>query len=425
MEQTLGSRLRHAWNAFRNRDPTEQFKDIGASYYYRPDRVRLTRGNERSIVTSIYNRIAIDVASIDIKHCRLDDNERFVSEIDSNLNSCLTLEANIDQTARAFRQDIVMSMFDEGCVAIVPVDTTLDPNKTNSYDILTMRTGKILEWYPQHVKVRVYNEKTGKKEDIILPKSTVGIIENPLYSIINEPNSTMQRLIRKLSLLDITDEQTASGKLDLIIQLPYVIKTEARRQQAENRRKDIEMQLASSKYGIAYTDGTERITQLNRSVENNLLKQIESLTSTLYSQLGITQAILDGTADEKTMLNYNNRTIEPIVSAIVDEMKRKFLTKTARSQKQTILFFRDPFKLVPVNDIAEIADKFTRNEITTSNEIRQIIGLKPSDDPKADQLINSNIRQPGTEEMSIGESQPVPFSQRLYSDISEEYSEGG
>lgn len=425
MEQTLGSRLRHAWNAFRNRDPTDQFKDIGASYYYRPDRVRLTRGNERSIVTSIYNRIAIDVASIDIKHCRLDDNERFVSEIDSNLNSCLTLEANIDQTARAFRQDIVMSMFDEGCVAIVPVDTTLDPNKTNSYDILTMRTGKILEWYPQHVKVRVYNEKTGRKEDITLPKSTVGIIENPLYSIINEPNSTMQRLIRKLSLLDITDEQTASGKLDLIIQLPYVIKTEARRQQAENRRKDIEMQLASSKYGIAYTDGTERITQLNRSVENNLLKQIESLTSTLYSQLGITQAILDGTADEKTMLNYNNRTIEPIVSAIVDEMKRKFLTKTARSQKQTILFFRDPFKLVPVNDIAEIADKFTRNEITTSNEIRQIIGLKPSDDPKADQLINSNIRQPGTEEMSIGESQPVPFSQRLYSDISEEYSEGG
>ena len=425
MEQTLGSRLRHAWNAFRNRDPTDQFKDIGASYYYRPDRVRLSRGNERSIVTSIYNRIAIDVASIDIKHCRLDDNERFVSEIDSNLNSCLTLEANIDQTARAFRQDIVMSMFDEGCVAIVPVDTTLDPNKTNSYDILSMRTGKILEWYPQHVKVRVYNEKTGKKEDITVPKSTVGIIENPLYSIINEPNSTMQRLIRKLSLLDITDEQTASGKLDLIIQLPYVIKTEARRQQAENRRKDIEMQLASSKYGIAYTDGTERITQLNRSVENNLLKQIESLTSTLYSQLGITQAILDGTADEKTMLNYNNRTIEPIVSAIVDEMKRKFLTKTARSQKQTILFFRDPFKLVPVNDIAEIADKFTRNEITTSNEIRQIIGLKPSDDPKADQLINSNIRQPGTEEMSIGESQPVPFSQRLYSDISKEYSEGG
>lgn len=443
MEQTLGSRLRHAWNAFRNRDPTEQFRDVGPGYYYRPDRVRLTRGNERSIVTSIYNRIAIDVASVDIKHCRLDDNERIVSEIDSGLNSCLKLEANLDQTARVFKQDIVMSMFDEGCVAIVPVDTTLDPNKTNSYDILSMRTGKILEWYPQHVKVRVYNEKTGKKEDITVPKSTVGIIENPLYAIINEPNSTMQRLIRKLSLLDITDEQTASGKLDLIIQLPYVIKTEARRQQAENRRKDIEMQLASSKYGIAYTDGTERITQLNRSVENNLLKQIESLTSTLYSQLGITQAILDGTADEKTMLNYNNRTIEPIVSAIVDEMKRKFLTKTARSQKQTILFFRDPFKLVPVNDIAEIADKFTRNEILTSNEIRQIIGLKPSDDPKADQLINSNIAQPnqGMEmpaedpyaEEQYGDEVPyeeesedsVPLGQRPYSEIAKEFNEGG
>ncbi len=443
MEQTFGSRLRHAWNAFRNRDPTEQFRDVGPGYYYRPDRVRLTRGNERSIVTSIYNRIAIDVASVDIKHCRLDDNGRFMSEIDSDLNSCLTLEANLDQTARAFKQDIVMSMFDEGCVAIVPVDTTLDPNKTSSYDILTMRTGKILEWYPQHVKVRVYNEKTGKKEDITVPKSSVGIIENPLYAIINEPNSTMQRLIRKLSLLDITDEQTASGKLDLIIQLPYVIKTEARRQQAENRRKDIEMQLASSKYGIAYTDGTERITQLNRSVENNLLKQIESLTSTLYSQLGITQAILDGTADEKTMLNYNNRTIEPIVSAIVDEMKRKFLTKTARSQKQTILFFRDPFKLVPVNDIAEIADKFTRNEILTSNEIRQIIGLKPSDDPKADQLINSNISQPnqGIEmpvedpyaEEPYGDEVPyeedtedsIPLGQRPYSEISKKFNEGG
>ena len=336
-----------------------------------------------------------------------------------------------------------MSMFDEGCVAIVPVDTTLDPNKTNSYDILTMRTGKILEWYPQHVKVSVYNEKIGKKEDITVPKSAVGIVENPLYSIINEPNSTMQRLIRKLSLLDITDEQTASGKLDLIIQLPYVIKTEARRQQAENRRKDIEMQLASSKYGIAYTDGTEHITQLNRSVENNLLKQIESLTSTLYSQLGITQAILDGTADEKTMLNYNNRTIEPIVSAIVDEMKRKFLTKTARSQKQTILFFRDPFKLVPVNDIAEIADKFTRNEILTSNEIRQIIGLKPSDDPKADQLINSNISQPNQgiempveepyaeepygEEVPYGEDteDSIPLGQRPYSEISKKFNEGG
>ena len=443
MEQTLGSRLRHAWNAFRNRDPTEEFRDVGQGYYYRPDRVRLTRGNERSIVTSIYNRIAIDVASVDIKHCRLDDNGRFISEIDSDLNSCLTLEANLDQTARAFKQDIVMSMFDEGCVAIVPVDTTLDPNKTSSYDILTMRTGKILEWYPQHVKVRVYNEKTGKKEDITVPKSSVGIIENPLYAIINEPNSTMQRLIRKLSLLDITDEQTASGKLDLIIQLPYVIKTEARRQQAENRRKDIEMQLASSKYGIAYTDGTEHITQLNRSVENNLLKQIESLTSTLYSQLGITQAILDGTADEKTMLNYNNRTIEPIVSAIVDEMKRKFLTKTARSQNQSILSFRDPFKLVPVNNIADIADKFTRNEVLTSNEIRQIIGFKPSDDPKADQLINSNISQPnqGMEmpvedpyaEEPYGDEVPyeeesedsIPLGQRPYSEIAKKFNEGG
>ena len=417
MEQTLGSRLRHAWNAFRNRDPTDQYRDIGSGYYYRPDRVRLTGGNERSIVTSIYNRIALDVAAVDIKHCKIDENGHFISEVNSNLNSCLTLEANLDQTARAFKQDIIMSMLDEGCVAIVLVDTTLDPNVTNSYDILSMRTGKILEWYPMHVKVRVYNEKTGRKEDIILPKSDIGIIENPLYAIINEPNSTMQRLIRKLSLLDITDEQTASGKLDLIIQLPYVIKTEARRQQAENRRKDIEMQLASSKYGIAYTDGTEHITQLNRSVENNLLKQIESLTSTLYSQLGITQSILDGTADEKTMLNYNNRTIEPFVSAIVDEMKRKFLTKTARSQKQTIMYFRDPFKLVPVNDIAEIADKFSRNEILSSNEIRQIIGIKPSDDPKADELVNANIRQP--DEVVNGDHKKVSEDSVSYSKLNE------
>lgn len=393
MDQTFGSRLKHAWNAFRNRDPTSLYRDYGDSYSYRPDRVRFTRGNERTIVTSIYNRIALDVAAVDIKHCLLDDSGRFVKEIDSSLNSCLTLEANLDQTSRAFIQDIVMSMLGEGCVAIVPTDTTLDPEKTNSYDILTMRTGKILEWYPYHIKVRVYNERTGKKEEIVRPKSTVGIIENPLYAVINEPNSTMQRLIRKLSLLDITDEQTASGKLDLIIQLPYIIKSEARRQQADQRRKDIEMQLAGSKYGIAYTDGTEKITQLNRSLDNNLLKQIESLTDTLYSQIGITQSILDGTADEKTMLNYNNRTIEPIVSAIVNELKRKFLSKTARSRNQSILFFRDPFKLVPVNDIAEIADKFTRNEILTSNEVRQIIGFKPSNDPKADQLINSNIAQ--------------------------------
>ena len=390
----LFNRLKHGWNAFvNNRDPT-YMPDLGVSYSYRPDRPRLTRGNERSIVTSVYNRIALDVAAIDILHCKLDNNNRFVSVIPSKLNNCLSLDSNIDQTGRAFKQDIVMSMLDEGCVAIVPTVTTFNPEVTGSFDIETMRTGKILEWYPAHVKVRVYNEKTGNKEDIILPKNSVSIIENPLYAVINESNSTMQRLIRKLSLLDVTDEQTASGKLDLIIQLPYVIKTEARRQQAEARRKDIEMQLASSKYGIAYADGTERITQLNRSVENNLMKQVEYLTNLLFSQLGITQTILDGTADEKTMLNYYSRTIEPIVSAIVDEMNRKFLTKTARTQKQKILFFRDPFKLVPVNDIAEIADKFTRNEILTSNEIRQIVGFKPSKDPKADQLINSNLNHP-------------------------------
>lgn len=396
-------RVQRGWNAFRNRDPTPNYRDMGISYSYRPDRIRLTRGNERSIVTSIFNRIALDASSVNIKHCKLDENERFVSVVNSGLNSCLNLEANIDQTGRAFMQDVVMSMLDEGCVAIVPTDTSFDPNITSSYDILSLRTGKILEWYPDKVKVRAYNEHTGKKEDIIVKKSTVAIVENPLYAVINEPNSTMQRLIRKLSLLDITDEQTASGKLDLIIQLPYVIKTEARRQQADQRRKDIEMQLAGSKYGIAYTDGTEKITQLNRSLENNLLKQVESLTNTLYSQLGITQTILDGTADEKTMLNYHSRTIEPIVSAIVDEMKRKFLTKTARTQHQSIMFFRDPFKLVPVNNIAEIADKFTRNEILTSNEIRQIIGMKPSDDPKADELINSNIAQPQNGEYMMDE----------------------
>ena len=392
MEISFGSRLKHAWNAFvNNRDPTYS---QGISYSYRPDRPRFTRGNERSIVTSVYNRIALDAAAINIKHCRLDDNDRLIEVLDSGLNSCLNLEANVDQTGRAFIQDCVMSMLDEGCVAIIPIETTLDPTITKSYDILSMRTGKILEWYPDKVKVRVYNDRTGRREDIILPKSTVGIVENPLYAVINEPNSTMQRLIRKLALLDVTDEQTASGKLDLIIQLPYVIKTEARRQQAENRRKDIEMQLAGSKYGIAYTDGTEKITQLNRSVENNLMKQIEYLTNLLFSQLGLTQTILDGTADDKTMLNYYSRTIEPIVSAIVDEMKRKFLSKTARSQKQSIVYFRDPFKLVPVNDMAEIADKFTRNEILTSNEVRQIVGMRPSKDPKADQLVNSNIRQP-------------------------------
>ena len=393
MEIAFGSRLKHAWNAFLNRDPTSDYKSYGVSYSYRPDRPHLTRGNERSIVTSIFNRIALDVAAIDFKHCKMDDNGQYSDTVNSGLNNCLSLEANIDQTGRAFIQDVVMSMLDEGCVAMVPVDTTLNPEITNSYDIITMRTGKILEWRPAHVKVRVYNEKTGNKEDIIVPKNMVSIIENPLFAVINEPNSTMQRLIRKLSLLDVTDEQTASGKLDLIIQLPYVIKTDARRKQAESRRKDIEAQLSGSKYGIAYTDGTEKITQLNRSLENNLMKQIEYLTNLLFSQLGITQSILDGTADEQTMLNYYNRSIQPIVSAITDEMKRKFLTKTARSQHQTITAFRDPFKLVPVNNISEIADKFTRNEILTSNEIRQIIGMKPSKDPKADQLINSNISQ--------------------------------
>ena len=388
-------RLQHGWNAFvKNRDPTPSYAYYGDSYFYRPDRPRFTRGNERTITTSVYNRIALDVASIDVKHCRIDDNGRFKSEITSGLNTCLNLEANLDQTGRAFRQDVVMSMLDEGCIAIVPIETTIDPKVSESYDISSMRVGKILEWYPAHVKVRVYNEKIGKKKDIVVPKKTVGIVENPLFAVINEPNSTMQRLIRKLALLDQIDEQSGSGKLDLIIQLPYVIKTEARRNQAEDRRKDIERQLSGSKYGIAYTDGTERITQLNRPVENNLMKQIEYLTSMLYSQLGITQTILDGTADDKTMLNYYSRTVEPIISAIVDEMKRKFLSKTARTQGQTILFFRNPFKLVPVNDIAEIADKFSRNEIMTSNEIRQVIGMMPSDDPKADQLVNSNIRQP-------------------------------
>ena len=393
MEESFGSRLKHAWNAFFSRDPTYEFQDAGPSYSYRPDRPRFTRGNERSIVTSVYNRIALDVAAINIQHVRLDENGRFLSMIDSGLNNCLTLEANIDQTSRAFIQDVVISMFDEGCVAIVPVDTSANPEITGSYDIQTMRTGQILEWHPRHVKVRVYNDRTGQREDLLLSKETVAIIENPLYAVINEPNSTMQRLIRKLNLLDVVDEQTSAGKLDLIIQLPYIIKTEARRQQAEKRRRDIEDQLAGSKYGIAYADGTERITQLNRPVENNLMKQIEYLTSMLYSQLGITISILDGSADDKTMLNYYNRTVEPIVSAIVDAMKRTFLTKTARSQYQSIWFFRDPFKLVPVADLAEIADKFTRNEIMTSNEIRQIVGMKPSDDPDADRLKNSNINE--------------------------------
>lgn len=414
MELNFGSRLMHAWNAFTNRDPTYP-RTLGDSYYHRPDRVQFTRGNERSIATAVYNRIAMDVAAVEIRHVKLDENMRYSSDIDSGLNKCLNLEANIDQTGRAFIQDVVMSMLDEGCVAIVPVDTSMDPTVSGSYSIDSMRTGKIVQWYPQHVKVRLYNDRTGKKQEVTLPKSTVAIIENPLYAVINEPNSTMQRLIRKLSLLDVTDEQTASGKLDLIIQLPYVIKTQSKRDEAERRRKEIERQLAGSKYGIAYADGTERITQLNRSVENNLMKQIEYLTEMLYSQLGITQTVMDGTADEKTMLNYNNRSIEPIVSAIVDELKRKFLTKTARSQGQSIMMFRDPFKLVPVNNIAEIADKFTRNEIMTSNEFRQVIGMKPSDDPKADQLVNANISQP-KEEYEEQEIQDMQEQEERYNE---------
>ena len=396
----IRDRLQHAWNAFVYNDNSyTNPQNLGGFSTYKPDRVHFSRGVEKSIVTSVYNRLALDVSSIAIKHVRLDDNGRYIEEINSGLQNCLNLEANIDQTGRAFLQDVVMSMLDEGCVAIVPVDTTVNPAVSGSYEINTMRTGKILEWYPAHVRVRVYNERKGIHEEITLPKSSVAIIENPLYAVINEPNSTMQRLIRKLNLLDVVDEQTSSGKLDLIIQLPYVIKSEARRKQAEERRKDIEMQLSGSKYGIAYTDGTERITQLNRPAENNLMKQVEYLTSMLYSQLGLTQSIMDGSADEKTMLNYYNRTVEPIVSAIVDEIKRKFLTKTARAQKQSIMFFRDPFKLVPVENIAEIADKFTRNEIMTSNEIRQIVGMMPSKDPGADELRNKNLNQ-SNEEMN-------------------------
>ena len=410
MELTISSRLKRAWNAFtKNRDPTDMYynhhyQDVGMGYVYRPDRVRFSRGNEKTIVTSVYNRIALDVASIAIKHCRIDKNGRYVEDIKSSLNDCLSIEANLDQTGRSFIQEVVMSMFDEGVIAIVPVDTTDDPRKTTSYDILSMRTGKILEWYPAHVKVRVYNDRTGKKDDIILPKKSVAIVENPLYAVINEPNSTMKRLVRKLSILDAIDEQSGSGKLDLIIQLPYVIKSEARKDQAEKRRKDIENQLKGP-YGIAYTDGTERITQLNRPVENNLMKQIEYLTNQLYSQIGMTPSVLDGIADEKEMLNYNNRTIEPIISAIVDAMKRSFLSKTARTQGQTIMFFRDPFKLVPINNIADIADKFATNEILCSNEIRQIIGMKPADDPKADELRNSHLNHP-EDQMPMDEMPP-------------------
>ena len=393
MEIPIGARLKHAWNAFMNRDPTKYYRDIGMGYSYNPDRPRLTRGNERSIITSVYNRIALDATSIQLQHARLDENGRFLETIDSGLNNCLTVSANIDQTWRAFLHDTVLSMLDEGCVAIVPVDTTYDPEATESYIINTMRVGQIITWYPEHVEIRLYNELTGRKEDIKLPKKMVAIVENPFYAVMNEPNSTMQRLIRKLNILDAIDEQSGSGKLDLIIQLPYVARTQLRKDQANERRNEIERQLTGTKYGIAYIDGTEHITQLNRPVDNNLMKQIEYLTTMLYSQLGITQSVMDGTADDKTMLNYYNRTIEPIISAIVEEMKRKFLTRTARTQRQSIVYFRDPFKLVPVSQLAEISDKLTRNEIATSNEMRQVIGWRPSKDPRADELRNKNLNR--------------------------------
>ena len=417
----IGDRLAHAWNAFMNRDPTTSNIYSGSSYFNRPDRTRLRTGTEKSIINAIYNRLSLDTASMDIRHVRLDDNGRYIETIDSYFNECLTLSANTDQTSRMFMQDVVMSLLDEGSVAIVPVDTTFNPNITSSYDILSLRTGKILEWFPQHVKIRVYDENKGVKKDVIIPKKNVALIENPYYSIMNAHNSTLQRLIRKLNILDAIDEQSGSGKLDMIIKLPYAIKGTTRQRQAEERRKKIEDQLTDSKYGIAYIDGTESITQLNRPVENNLMKQIEYLTNLLFSQLGLTQAILDGTADEKSMLNYYNRTIEPILSAITDEMKRKFLTKTARTQGQTIQFFRDPFKLVPVTEIAEIADTLTRNEIASSNEIRQIMGWKPSSDPKADELRNSNISAPNDEsEYNEGYSEDDEYDD---SEDSQEYYE--
>lgn len=394
-EKSFSSRVKHAWNAFLNKDPTNSYHhDLGMSYSYRPDRPRLTRGNERSIVTSVFTRIATDVAQIDIKHVRLDDNGRFLEEMNTGLNNCLSVEANIDQTGRAFIFDAVMSMFDEGVVALAPIDTYGNPDISDSYDIHSLRTGKIVKWHPRHVVVNVYNDRTGVREDLVFDKRKIGIIENPFYAVINEPNSTMQRLIRKLNILDAIDEQSGSGKLDLIIQLPYTVKTETKRQQAESRRESMESQLQNSKYGVAYIDSTERVIQLNRPVDNNLMSQIEYLTRMLYSQLGISQGIMEGTADDQTRLSYDTRIVEVILTALVEEMRRKFLTKTARSQSQSIEFFRDPFKLVPVAQLAEIADKFTRNEIMSSNEVRQEIGMKPSKDPKADELRNKNLSAP-------------------------------
>lgn len=398
----LNDRLKHGWNAFKNKEPAAEYKqDIGPGYYRRPDRVTISSSTTQSIVGALYNRIAIDVAAVTISHVRLDGNKRYLEDMDSSINYALTTEANIDQTGRALIQDVIMSMFDEGCIAVIPVDTTFDPTKSDSYDIQTLRVARILDWYPEHIKVELYNQRTGLREPIVVEKRVAAIIENPLFQVMNEPNSTLKRLIRKLNILDSIDEQSGSGKLDIIIQLPYVIKTQARRDQAENRRKDIEMQLSGSKYGIAYADGTEKITQLNRPAENNLMGQITYLTSMLYNQLGLTEAVFDGTADEKTMLNYYNRTVNPCLTAVTDEMKRKYLTKTARSQGQSITYFSDPFRLVPVTELANIADKFTRNEVLSSNEMRGIIGFKPSEDPKADELRNKNLNNqnllPGSE----------------------------
>lgn len=391
---SIASRFKNAWNTFFNRDPTDYRQDVGMTFSFRPDRIRLTRGNERSIVTAIFNRMAVDAADIEIKHVRLDKEGQYLHDENSTLNDCFNLEANKDQTGRAFRQDIYMSMFDEGCIAIVPIDTDIDPNSSESYKILTMRTGKILEWGADDVKINVYNDRTGLREDIWFPKSEVAIVENPFYAVMNERNSTLQRLIRKLNLLDSIDEQSGSGKLDLIVQLPYTIKSDARRQQADKRRKDIEDQLQGNKLGIAYTDATEKITQLNRPVENNLMKQIEYLTSMLMSQLNITQGVLDGTADTKTMHNYNVRTIEVCVATVVDESKRKFLTKTARSQGQSMVYFRDPLKFVPPTDLASMAESLTGTEIMTSNEFRPRLGLKPSRDPRANELRNKRLNAP-------------------------------
>lgn len=401
MENSMSRRVKNAWNAFMGRDPTTTYLGYGSSSYYRPDRVHLSAVSGRTIITSIFNRIALDVASIDIKHCLLDENGRFKEEVKDGLDNCLTLEANIDQTAKAFIQDVVISMFDEGSIAIAPIDTIGDPTDTESYDIETMRVGQIVGWYPSHVRLNVYNDRTGRKQELIFAKSEVAIIENPLYAVINEPNSTLQRLLHKISLLDMIDDNNSSGKLDLILQLPYTVRSETKKREAEKRLQSLENQLVGSRYGIGYIDATEKVTQLNRSVENNLFHQVEYLTSMLYSQLGITQSVMDGTADEKTMLNYYSRTIVPILSAITVEIKRKFLSKNARTRGHSIEFFQDPFDLVPVSEISEIADKFTRNEIMTSNEIRQVIGMKPSDDPNADVLRNKNLSVPKEGESTV------------------------